>query len=131
MAEFKLLFFKDGFPYSANSVSSTPPIQNSVSYLSQEVSDKFWSQSTELLDKVRSNSSITITRVSTGSPIETSESQSPELFEAPEEETLNIETAPNQAMPPIVSNPTPKMISEPIGPLDFSKGGGELAIELC
>ena len=61
--------------------------------------------------------------MSTGSPIETSKSQSPDLFEAPQKLTLNIENAPVPATPPLICNHTPKMISRPIDPLDFSKGG--------
>ena len=55
---------------SFNPVSETPPIQDSGSEPSQEVPDKFWSQTTELLDRVKSSGSITVTKVSTGSEIE-------------------------------------------------------------
>ena len=111
-------------PQPTMPVSSIPPILNSASNPPyQEVSDEFWSQSHELLDKVMTNSSLTVTRVSAGSPIEASQSQSPGLFEAPTHAPLHLETAPVLAMSPVVGNHTPKMLSEPIGPLDFSKGG--------
>ena len=109
-------------PYSSNPVSTTPPIPDSVSEPSQQVSDNFWSQTTELLDRVKSRSSITITKVSSGSPIEKSASQSRDLAEAPEKETLTNETASVYAIPPVNKNPTPKVIGEPL-PLDSSKEG--------
>ena len=52
---------------SQSTVSDSPPIQNVVSESSQEVSDDFWSQTTQLLERVKANGSITITKVSTGS----------------------------------------------------------------
>ena len=105
-------------------VSSTPPIQNPVSNPPyQEVSEEFWSQSQESFEKLMTNSSLKVTRVSIGSLIETYQSQSPDLFKAPTKVPLDMETIPVLAMPPVVCNCTPKMIREPINPLDFSQGG--------
>ena len=69
-----------------------------------------------------SNSSISVFRVSTGSPIETVQSQSPVLSGTSEEDPLNIWDALTQPIP-MVCNPVPKIVSDPLGPLDLSQGG--------
>ena len=110
----------------SNPVSDSPPIQNLGSESSQEVSDEFWSQTTELLDRVKASGSITVTKVSTGSQIEKSASQSPVLAEAPEKVTSSLKTASVHAKPPVRKDPTPTVASES-APLELSQGGGELA----